>query len=323
MNSENKKSKFNIKVYAAAVIVILTAVIVILTVFTFKSRYNAFSPEKTAQSFVDGIVQSGDGYNAFKLTLVSKNQKYGSFITDAYMAPYVNEEAEKASFVGTGSEEEAAKTDELYGVMYDFFFSLVDGKGFDDYDGFFTSYFKKLSEVRKEIYGDEFMDTEFMFSVLESNVDRFGKSLTGSDEVLAADGKTVLSEATVGRYQERFGEDYKFVTFAEVTEDLDEATVKEYAASYKERIAPLASSGEERAKAAGFESDYDRAEAMIAAFKKLDCSDEISAVKKLAVNVALDASDTTVASIELYVVKIGSSWYVDETNVDTTGLYYN
>ena len=323
MKAENKKSRFNLKIYAFAVILFLTAVIVVLTVFTFKSRYNAFSPEKTAQSFVDGIVQTGDGYNAFKLTLVSKNQKYGTFITDAYMSPYVNEETEKAAFVGTGSDEEAEKTDELYGVMYDHFISLISGKGFDDYDAFFTDYFKELSDVRKNIFGDEYMDTEFMFSVLESNVDRFGKSLTGSDAVLAADGKTVLSEATKGLYQERYGDEYKFVTFAEVTEDLDDAAVKEYIAAYKERIAPLASSGEERAKAAGFESDYDKAEAMIAAFKKLDCSDEIVAVKKLSVDVALDASDSVVASLELYVVKIGSSWYVDETNVDTTGLYYN
>lgn len=331
MDNNKEKKGFNFKLYAILVITVLSAIIILLTVFTFRSKYIAYSPEKVAVSFVGGIAQNGDGYNAFKQTLVSKNQKYGDFITNAYMLPYINEDAAKAEFVGTGSDEEIKRSDELYGRMYDYFLTLISGKGFDDFDAFFTAYFEKLAETRKEIYGDDYMDKDFMFSVLESNVDTYGKSLTGSNEVLAADGKTVLAEATKGFYQEKYGDDYKFNVEAVVTETLDESAVKEYVSAYKERIAPLAEGGEERAGKFGFIAEQDeRFFKMIGAFSKLDCSEQITDVKKLAVNVATEKEEEvetdskqleTIASIELYVVKIGSSWYVDQSNVNTAELY--
>ena len=33
------------------------------------------------------------------------------------MLPYINEDAKKASFVGTGTDEEIAKTDEVYDTI--------------------------------------------------------------------------------------------------------------------------------------------------------------------------------------------------------------
>lgn len=323
MKNETKKKSFNLKLYAALTVIVLTVVVAGLTVFTFKSTYTAFSPEKVAQSFVDGIAQTGDGYNAFKLTLVSKDQKFGTFITNAYMSPYVNEDAEQAAFVGTGSDEEVKAIDSVYGQMYDFFITLLNEHGFDGFDSLFSKYFAKLSEVRKAVYGDEYMDTEFMFGAFEANVDRFCKSLTGAEAVLAADGKTVLSEATKGIYQEKFGDDFKISTFVFSSEALTESQVEEYVAAFRGRIEDLASSGESKAKEAGFESDYDKAEAMIGAFKKLDCSDQIGAVEKVKVEVAVSGSTEELAEIDVYVVKIGSSWYVDQTNVDTSVLYFS
>jgi len=41
------------------------------------------------------------------------------------MLPYINEDAEKASFVGTGTDEEIAKTDEVYDTMYDYYVELL------------------------------------------------------------------------------------------------------------------------------------------------------------------------------------------------------
>ncbi|MCD7796454.1 MAG: hypothetical protein LUG95_02200 [Clostridiales bacterium] len=103
------KKEFKAGLYAVIVAVVVAVVLVVLTIFAFTTRYTAFNPEKVAQAYVDTIVQSGDGYNAYKNTLVSKNQKYSNFITNAYMLPYINDgdDVEQADFVGTGSDEEA------------------------------------------------------------------------------------------------------------------------------------------------------------------------------------------------------------------------
>ena len=321
--AKKEKKAFNLRLYAVLTVIVLTAVIVCITVFTFKSTYTAFSPEKVASGYVDGIAQSGDGYNAFKLTLVSKDQKFGSFITDAYMAPYVNEDAEQAGFVGTGSDEEVKAIDSVYETMYDYYCVLLDKYGFDDYDSLFSRYFAKLSEVRKEVYGDEYMDTEFMFGAFESNVDKYCKSLTGSDEVLAADGKTVLSEATKGIYQEKFGDDYAISAVVSHSDELTSSQVEEYVSAFRGRIEELASSGAAKAEESGFEYGSEKADAMIDAFKKLDCSDQIGAVEKITVKVSVNEDDSPLTELDVYVVKIGSSWYVDQTNIDTSVLYFN
>ena len=169
--AENKK-EFKAGRYAVIVGVVLAVVLTLLTIFAFKTRYTAFSPEKVAQAYTDTIVQTGDGYNAYKNTLVCKNQKYGNFIINAYMRPYVNDgdDVEQAEFVGTGSEEEQAAIDKVYETMYNYYLQLVDTIGLDDYDTFYDNYFAKLVEVRKEVYGDEYMDTEYMFTATHLRV---------------------------------------------------------------------------------------------------------------------------------------------------------
>ena len=106
MAETKEKKGFKPGLYAVVAGIIVAVILVVVTIFAFTTRYTAFAPDKVAQSYVDTIVQTGDGYNAYKMTLVSKNAKYGDFIRNAYMAPFVNEEAEQAEFVGTGSEEE-------------------------------------------------------------------------------------------------------------------------------------------------------------------------------------------------------------------------
>ena len=207
MAETKEKKGFNAALYAVVAGIVVAVALVLITIFAFTTRYTGFSNEKVAQAYVDTIVQTGDGYNAYKNTLVSKNQKFGKFVTNAYMLPYINEDAEKASFVGTGTDEEIAKTDEVYDTMYDFYVELLQKYGLDDIDAVFNDYFAKLSEVRKEVFGDEYMDTDFMFSVFESNVSKYGKSLTGTEEELGADDKTVIQKATTGKYQKMFGKD--------------------------------------------------------------------------------------------------------------------
>ena len=292
MAETKEKKGFNAALYAVIAGIVVAVLLALITIFAFTTRYTGFSAEKVAQAYVDTIVQTGDGYNAYKNTLVSINQKFG-------MKPYINEDAEKASFVGTGSDEEITKTDEVYDTMYEYYVGLVAKYGLDDIDAIFNDYFAKLTEVRKEIFGDEYMDTDFMFSVFESNVTKYGKSLTGTEEEYGADGKTVIQEASTGKYQEIYGNDYK------------------------ERITPVASSGEAKADKFGLK-DTDKKNTpksdMIGAFEKLDNSNDISAVAKCTVDVTLE-DGKSVASQQVYVVKIGNTWYVDNTNVDTSALY--
>ena len=323
MAETKEKKGFNAALYAVVAGVVVAVVLVLITIFAFTTRYTGFSADKVAQAYVDTIVQTGDGYNAYKNTLVSKNQKFGNFVINAYMLPYINEDAKKASFVGTGTDEEIAKTDEVYDTMYDYYVELLQKYGLDNIDAVFNDYFAKLSEVRKEVFGDEYMDTDFMFSVFESNVSNYGKSLTGTEKELGADDKTVIQEATTGKYQKMFGKDYKFTATVKESTPLSDSEKDAYVKEYKERIAPVAASGEAKAEKFGLK-DTDKKHTpksdMVGAFEKLDCSNGISAVTKCNVDVTL-ADGTVVASQQVYVVKIGKTWYVDNTNVDTSGLY--
>lgn len=324
MAETKEKKGFKIGLYSVVSGVVIAAVLVALTIFAFTTRYTAFSPEKVAQSFTDTIVQTGDGYNAYKVTLVSKNAKYGDFIIDAYMAPYVNDgdDVKQADFVGTGSQEEADAIDKVYNTMYDYYLELLNTYGFDNYDKIFDSYFAKLKEVRNQVYGDEFLDTEYMFGAFESNVDTYAKSLTGTEETLAEDGKTVLQEKSIGAYQQMYGEDYKLTAETVDCKELTADEVTAYLAEYKNRITPVAESGEAKADSFGLTDTEDSSAktAMVDAFKNLDCSEIITAVDLCTVEVK-DQNGNVVATQQVYVVEIGNSWYVDNTNVDTSALY--
>lgn len=347
MAQTKEKKEFKAGLYAVVSGVVIAVVLVLLTIFAFTTRYTAFDAEKVAQVYTDTIVQTGDGYNAYKNSLVSKNMKYGDFIRNAYMRPYVNDgdDAKKADFVGTGNEQEQEAVDKVYDTMYDYYVELINTVGLDDYDTFFNSYFAKLVEVRAEVYGDDYMDTEYMFGAFESNVDTYGKSLTGTDRVIASDNKTITQEKTVGLYQEMYGKEtevdevdvvdgkkvevkgtklvYKMTSTVKECTTLNDEETKAYIAEYKERITPVAASGEAKADKFGLEdvdSKHKYKTAMADAFAGLDCSDDISAVAKATVEVALE-DNTVIATQELYVVQIGNSWYVDNTNIDTSALY--
>ena len=319
------KKAFKPGLYAVVAGVIVAVVLVVVTIFAFTTRYTAFSPEKVAQAYTDTIVQTGDGYNAYKNTLVSKNSKFGNFIINAYMKPYINDgdDVKQADFVGTGNKQEEEAIDTVYETMYEYFLQLVNMYGFDNYDAIFTNYFEKLSEVRKQVYGDEYMDTDFMFGAFESNVSTYGKSLTGTETEYAADGKTVVQEKSTGKYQQLYGEDYKFTTTVKSCDKLSAEEVKAYVDEYKARIEPVANSGEAKADEFGLKDIDDKNKPktdMIDAYAGLDNSDSITSVAKCVAEVTLE-DGTVVATQELYVVQIGNSWYVDNTNINTSGLY--
>ena len=324
MAEKKNKKEFRAGAYAVFAAVFVAVVLIALTIFAYTTRYTAFSPEKTAQSYVDGIVQTGDGYNAYKTTLVSKSAKYGDFVINAYMRPYINDgdDVKQADFVGKGDEKEQKAIDKVYSTMYDYYVELLNTYTWDDYDSFFKNYFEKLVQVRHEVYGDEYMDTEYMFGALEANVQSYSDSLTGTDEVLAADNKTVLAKATKGKYQDNFGDDYKLTTTVKEIKELSSDETKAYIDEYSKRIKPVAENGAKRADELGVKDEGDNKDktSMVDTFAALDHSKDISAVAEVTCTVK-DANGKVDVEIVVPVVKIGRSWYVDNTNLSTNPLY--
>lgn len=306
MAKENKK--FNYGLYSVLVFIIVATVLVLITSLTFKSKYVAFDKEKVAVNFVDTVAQKGDGYNAYKFTLASKSEKYGDFVRQQFMYPiiYPGYEAgmDKDAFkelkkTGLDTDEhksDATKNDdgslagEVAKRMLGYYEELMKNGGWDDYSKVYTSYFNKLIEVRKEVFGDDYMSDEVMFTALEANVASYGNSLTGTERTLAADEKTVIQEESTGLYQTAFGKNYKFTTTVKGSEDVKDLDAYKAALS-KEVLDTYGVS-----------------------------ADDITAASKVFVEVALENGEV-VASCEVTEVKIGSKWYVDNTSTNTDALY--
>lgn len=304
MAKESKK--FNYGLYAVATFVAVTAVLVIITAFTFKAKYMAFYPDKVAVNYTDSIMQNGDGYNAYKYTLASKSEKYGDFIRQQYMYPLiypnynpgdkVTDEMKKNGLSAderksdTTLNDDGALAGKLADTMYPIYTELMQSSGWDDYDNVYKTYFAKLIETRKAIFGDDYMSDEVMFTALEANVKTYGNSLTGTEQELAADEKTVIQEKTTGLYQTKFGEDYKITSTVKDSKKID---------------------------------DIDAYKAALDA-SKLETygitADDISAAQQVTVECALE-DGTVIISQTVYTVKIGSTWYIDNLTTDTSAIY--
>lgn len=173
-------------------------------------------------------------------------------------------------------------------TMYTYYVELV-GNGWDDYDTIFKNYFAKLVEVRKEVFGDDYMTDEIMFAALEGNVKTYGKSLTGTEDVFDENSGEQLEFKSIGAYQTAYGEDYKFITVVLLENEIALDAYK-----------------------AGLDTDRLAVYGISA--------DEITAVKSFTVGVQT-ADGATVTQATVVVVKIGSTWYVDNTVTDTAPLY--
>ncbi len=301
------KKGFNSKIYAAVVFFVIAGLLATITVTTYKSRYNGFSPEKTATAFVQSIVETGDGYNAYKNTIVSKNYKYGDFIREYYMYPVIYAESEYKpgdSLDGLkGYNDDSYKGDktlnddgtlsgQVIGTMYDYYVALMEKHGsWDYYHGFFTDYFKELVKVREEVFGDKYMTDEIMFTALESNVRTYGESLTGTDEEFDANTGVQISNEMTGAYQKAFGENYKFTYEAVKTEDVKDISY------YND-------------KGSGIASELVK--------YKIGFSD-ITEAKTVTIDI-LENGEKVCTQV-VTVVKINSTWYVDCKNTNTAELY--
>lgn len=298
-----KEKGFNLKLYAVVVFFAVLAALVLIVFFTFKSKYTAFHPEEVARNYVDTIVQTGDGYNAYKTSLVSKSQKYGNYIREYYMNPVIYREAgykpgdstkelkgfNDKSYMGeTTKNDNGSLQGKVIDTMYDYYVELI-AKGWDDYDAVFTKYFEKLCEVREEVFGDKYMTDEIMFTALESNVSTYGESLTGTEDEFDKNTKKQTSFKTIGAYEKAYGEGYKLTSVVKGENKID-------LNAYKAKL------DSEKLNTYGVNAD------------------DITAVK--AYTIAVQTADgKTVAEEDITVAQIGSSWYVDNTATDTSSLY--
>lgn len=300
---EKREKGFNLKLYAVIAFFAVAAALALMVLFTFKSKYTAFHPEEVAKNYADTIVQSGDGYNAYKTTLVSKSQKYGDYIRQYYMYPVIYRETnykpgdktdelkgfnDKSYMSDTTKNDNGSLQGKVIDKMYDYYVELASN-GWDNYDEIFTKYFAKLIEVRKEVFGDDYMTDEIMFTALESNVKAFGDSLTGTEDEFDSNTKKQTSFKSTGAYEKVYGEDYRFTAVVAGEKNVDKDAYK-----------------------ANINADTFATYGVTA--------DDIADVKCYTVEVKTD-DGKTVTSADVTVAKIGSSWYVDNTATDTTVLY--
>lgn len=308
MAEKETKKGFNYKLYAIIAFFVVAAILAVTTAFAFQQKYIAFDPEKTALNYADTIIQRGDGYNAYAYTISAKSEKYGDFIRIYYMYPLIypgyepgmsDDEFKAIKENGYDNEKYQSETTlnddgslagQLADTMYPYYVELVKTYGWDDYDSIYKNYFSRLVQERKAIFGDDFINDEVMFTAFESNVSTYGNAVTGTEMVLGEDEKTVIQEKTTGLYQEKYGEDYKIkssVVNAAPIDDLD---------SYKAALDP----------------------AVLETYGIT--ADDISAAQEVTVQGALE-DGTVIASLDVYVVQIGNTWYVDNTTTVTNDFY--
>lgn len=303
--AKNKNEKeFNFKLYAVIVFFGVLAALIAIVYTTFTSRYTAFHPEAVAKTYVDTIVQTGDGYNAYKNSLLSKSRKYGDFIREYYMYPVIDRDVNAELDAVTDSDipkgynndfykgektlgDDGSLQGRLIDTMYPYYEGLVAENGWDNYDLVFTSYFDKLVEERKAIFGDDYMTDEIMFTALEANVRTYGEKLTGTEDEFDENTGMQTSAKSEGVYEKAFGEDYRIVTEVKDENDLD---LEIYLANVDEK-----------------------------AFESYKISKEdIGAVKEFVVKVSCGEKT---AEITVVAVQLGRSWYVDSAETDTSVLY--
>ena len=307
MAKVKKEKEFNFKLYATVVFFAVLAALVAIVYTTFTSRYTAFHPDQVAKAYVDTVVQTGDGYNAYKNSLLSVNQKYGDFIRVNYMYPIIDCAVPGGELTDgnvTNGDVAALNSDSLKGektlgddgslqgqlidTMYPYYEELVSENGWDNYDLIFTSYFDKLVETRKEIFGDDYMSDEVMFTALEANVRTYGEKLTGTEDEFDENTGMQTSFKSEGAYEKAFGEDYRITVSVDEGEELD-------------LVSYVAEVDDESFKRYGIDKE------------------SIRAVKEYTVKVSCDEEE--LADVTVTLVQLGKSWYVDSSKTDTTSLY--
>ncbi len=293
--SENKKG-LGLKLYSVLSVLLVAVFLVVTVTFTFFSKYYAFHPEKLATNFVS-LVVGGDGYNAYKNTLVSKNMKYGDFIRVNFIDPAVKRDMEANgkdysddSFKGEKTlNDDGELTGKLTALMYPVYVELLETYGWDDYSAIFSGYIERLITEREALFGDKFFNDEVFFTAFEANVSQYCEMLEGTKEEYDENTGVKISEATKGKFEELFGDGCKLNVYVSNVSDIP---VEEYKSKADEHQLALYGVNTE-----------DISEVCV-------CNGKVSLV-----------GGEAIAEADIIMVKIGYSWYVDNTSTDTSPLY--
>lgn len=287
-----KKKLSEIKIILVSLFLVL-AIVASIFVISQKSKSQSLTPEEVALTFTETITNRGDGYTAYKYTLISKNYKYEDYVRENFMYPIIYGESHYQSGMDTHNlkglndksymgektkNDDGTLTQKLSDRMFPYYMQLMtELNGWDKYNTFYIKYFAKLLNVREDIFGDKYMTEEIMFTVLESNVKTYGDKLAGTED------------ATFGLYEKKYGENCTFTYTITETKDIE---LEEYNKHVDE-----------------------------ATFKTYKISaDDITEVKGITINIQVQG-ETVVNAQKVLVVKADNKWYVDNTNTNTAKLY--
>ncbi len=295
----------NKKILKKVVLIIVVIAVLASAVFVYYRVFNPkFSAEKTATEFTKQIVCLGDGYNAYKKTIICKNYEWEEFLEQYYIYPVIYLDSNYEPFMDIsdlkGYNDESYRdesnreknnlpfskfTDEQFAN----YLSLMMGyNGWDDYDSVLKAYFDSLKRSSKTSYNDEYITKEFMFEALEANVEDYGVYIGGKTEYGIIDKKLKKVE-TYGILDKKYGVDCEIEFEIEKTTDFTDITAY---------VSAIDSTKLELYKIS---------------------PDEIKEAKMVTVNVVIGGKIRKV--IDVYTVKIGNEWYVDNTKTKTDVLY--
>ncbi|MBE6802389.1 MAG: hypothetical protein E7530_05865 [Ruminococcaceae bacterium] len=287
-----KKKLSEIKIILVSLFIVF-AIVASIFVISQKSKSQSLTPEEVALTFTETITNRGDGYTAYKYTLISKNYKYEDYVRENFMYPIIYGESHYQSGMDTHNlkglndksymgektkNDDGTLTQKLSDRMFPYYMQLMtELNGWDKYNTFYIKYFAKLLKVREDIYGDKYMTEEIMFTVLESNVKTYDDKLAGTED------------DTFGLYEKKYGENCTFTYTITETKDIE---LEEYNKHVDE-----------------------------ATFKTYKISaDDITEVKGININIQVQG-ETVVNAQKVLVVKAHNKWYVDNTNTNTAKLY--
>lgn len=284
-----------------AVVVTIAFAVIMLTIIStyYIKNYVMFSPEKVAQQYVQSEV-SGDGYDALKYTILSKNDKLGEFMKDNYMGI---DEDKKEEAPALTPEEEGEKLTLILDTMYPTFVNLAETYGFDDYDTVFSKYFAEYRVQHNAIYGHDIITTDDMFTAIEGNLKTYMENNRLQRETLYGKGEEYATrylgakKAVLGKDDEKYSAGYLIQTNAEVIKDLTDDEVKAYVAS-------LSDSAKARYAAFGVDT---------ATIKEVSVVKVTNSITGVGDKTAISDLNASFASkpTELTLIKIDSQWYVD------------
>lgn len=296
MKQENKK--FNLT-YAVVSVIAFIVVAAGLITYYYISHFIMFSPEKVAGQYVMNTVE-GDGYDALKYSTMSVNQKMGDYLREHYINQYVKENDGTAPKLT--AEQEGEKLTAILEKMYPEFVLLNDTVGFENYDELFSTYFEEYVKAHKEIYGNDFISDEDMFTCIEGNLATYIEVQKLQNETLYGNGKEYADKyLTIGA---KTDEDDPYIAGYHIETLINEITIEKDSSKIKAYVDSLSDSQKKAYESFGINTDDISAYATVTVRNAVTGEGEKAVIDEQ--NADFSANPTV-----LTLIKIGSQWYVD------------